>query len=125
MSLRNFVTDHLYSISGFADDAVVDFVLALTKKAKDAPSLARKLVGASLPPGPQTAAAVDARDERGGKGVGQTGADAGSAKIDSTPCASSRLSGSFSSDPMITVSTQEGRSDRTVEGWGGKVCSKR
>ncbi len=49
MSVRNAVNDALHETLGYADNAVVDYIVALSAKAKDAGALAQQLEAQGLP----------------------------------------------------------------------------
>jgi pre-mRNA-splicing factor ATP-dependent RNA helicase DHX16 len=54
MALRVWVNDSLHGLLGYAEASLVDYVIALAKKAKDVPSLLRALEEQEVPMGAQT-----------------------------------------------------------------------
>jgi pre-mRNA-splicing factor ATP-dependent RNA helicase DHX16 len=78
-ALRVWVNDRLHELVGLSEGSVVDFVVALAKKAPSADALSRALIDqAGLPSGPATqafAAQLAERAPRGGRATGLKSAE--------------------------------------------------
>ncbi|KNC54205.1 uncharacterized protein AMSG_09995 [Thecamonas trahens ATCC 50062] len=59
-ALKTFVSDSLFKLLGFSEAYLEEYVAALAAAAKSKPELERKISACELPPGPATAAFVDA-----------------------------------------------------------------